>query len=440
MGMVRELLAPLVLTGKLWWRFWPQLMLLVLIGIVLNDQLLWASVQAGYANRLLGLSTLTLVVLTKLIVTVTMFLVMRPALPGLAAAHAAALGNGATAATDRRIRFPRLSSLAAALTITLLPFFAYYAGWGLLSNTVREYSMLYLHLAAFGGSGNPLDVATSSVVIISVLVTWLLRRLFKTMHKRTGAPVWRILIIVCETNWAFIGLYVLSQWKDEAWTWVESTPLWDVLRRLWEAIIPSARAAYAAMVPVEQAPPAASDILTSLFYYAILPVVWLMMAAVIYGHDIAADPGWMRHRRLERVGSRYSALPRALRDFIDHFISGYRSRYLPIANSVRLTLGSGLLLILLLIVAWRAIGWAAIWARLWISHLIGPHDVDLWVVINQVPALLFGSVVAGTQPGLLPETLRFCLVAAVLETAFALSQTKEPEVARGEAETPAAAS
>ncbi|TSD90680.1 hypothetical protein FFK22_000305 [Mycobacterium sp. KBS0706] len=434
--MYRELLAPLVLTGKLWWRFWPQLTLLVLIGILLNDQLLWASVQAGYADRLLGLSTLTLVVLTKLIVTVTMFLVMRPALPALAAAHAAALGNGATAA-DRRIRFPRLSSLAAALTITLLPFFAYYAGWGLLSNTVREYSMLYLHLAAFGGSGNPLDVATSSVVIISVLVTWLLRRLFKTMHKRTGAPVWRILIIVCETNWAFIGLYVLSQWKDEAWAWVESTPVWDALRRLWEAIIPSARAAYAAMAPVEQAPPAASDVLTSLFYYAILPVVWLMMAAVIYGHDIAADPGWMRHRRLERVGSRYSALPRALRDFIDHFVSGYRSRYLPIANSVRLTLGSGLLLILMLIVAWRAIGWAAIWARLGISHLIGPHDVDLWVVINQVPALLFGSVVAGTQPGLLPETLRFCLVAAVLETAFALSQTKEPPAAQAEVEAPA---
>ena len=422
--MHRELLAPLALTGKLWWRFWPQLMLLVLVGIVINDQLLWVSVQAGYANRLLGLSVLTLVVLTKLIVTVTMLLVMRPALPALAAAHAAALGHEATGGNGRPARFPRLSSLAAALTITLLPFFAYYAAWGLLANTVREYSMLYLHLAAFGGSGNPLDVATSSVVIVSVVATWLLRRLFKAMHKRTGAPVWRILVIVCETNWAFIGLYVLSQWKDEAWAWAESTPVWDALRRLWEAIVPSARAAYAAMVPVEQAPPSASDILTGLFYYAILPVVWLMMAAVVYGHDIAADPGWMRYRRLERIGSRYGALPRVLRDFIDHFVSGYRSRYLPIANSVRLTLGSGLLLILMLIVAWRAIGWVAVWARYGISHLIGPHDADLWVVINQVPALLFGSV-AGTQPGLLPETLRFCLIAAVLETAFALSQSRE---------------
>jgi hypothetical protein len=423
--MRRELLAPLVLTGRLWGRFWPQLTLLVLIGIVLNDQLLGLAVQAGLTSRLLGLTTLTLVVLVKLVITVTMFLVMRPALPALAAAHAAALGSAGAGPADGR-RFPRLSSLAAVLTITLLPFFAYYAAWGLLANTVREYSMEYLHRAAFGGSGNPLDITGSYLVVLSVVVTWALRRLFKAMKERTGAPVWRILIIVCETNWAFIGLYVLSQWKNEAWAWAEGTPVWEALRRLWEAIVPVAQAAQAAMVPVEQAPPAASDIVTSLFYYAILPVAWLMMAAVIYGHDIAADPGWMRHRRLERIGSRYSSLPRALRDFIDHFIRGYRNRYLPIANSVRLTLGSSVMLILLLIVAWRAVGWGAIWARYGISHLIGPHDVDLWLVINQVPSLLFGSVVAATQPGILPEALRYCLVAAVLETAFALSRNEAP--------------
>lgn len=437
--MRRNLLEPLVLTGKLWWRFWPQLTLLVLIGIVLNDQLLWLSVQAGYVSRLLGLSTLTLVVLVKLIITVTMFLAMRPALPALAAAHAAALAGGVAGhgSPARPIRFPKLTSVSAAVTITLLPFFAYYAAWGLLSNTTREYSLTYLQYAALEGSGNPLDVATSWVVVVLVVVTWALRRLFKMMKDRTGAPIWRILMIVCETNWAFIGLYVLSQWKDEAWAWAEGTPLWDVLRRLWEAIVPTAQAAYAAMVPVEQAPPTAGDILSGLFIYAVLPVAWLMMAAVVYGHDIAADPGWMKARRLERIGTRYSALPRALRDFIDYFVKGYRSRYLPIANSVRLTLGSSLTLILLLIVAWRGIGWASIWARYGISQLIGAHEVDLWLVINQVPALLFGTIIANTQPGILPEALRFCLVAAVLETAFSLAQKPAVEASAPEEEASA---
>jgi len=423
--MQRELLAPLVLTGKLWWRFWPQLTLLVLIGIVINDQLLWLSVQAGLTDRLLGLSTLTLVVLAKLIITVMLFLVMRPALPALAAAHGAALG-GAEAGDGRPTRFPRLASLAGVLTITLLPFFAYYAAWGLLSNTVREYSLTYLANAAFGGSGNPLDVAGSWLVVVSVVATWGLRRIFKAMKDRTGAPIWRILIIVCETNWAFIGLFVLSQWKDEAWAWAESTALWDMLRRLWEAIVPTAQAAYAAMVPVEQAPPEAASVLSDLFYYAVLPVVWLMMAAVICGHDIAADSGWMRHRRLERIGSRYGALPRALRDFIDHFIRGTRNRYLPIANSVRLTLGSGLVLILFLIVAWRVIGWGAMWLWLGAAHLIGPHDINAWGMIADPLSLAFGSIVAGTQPGLLIEPLRYCLVAAVLETAFAMAQRPAP--------------
>lgn len=448
--MHRELLAPLVLTGKLWWRFWPQLTLLVLIGILLNDQLLLLSAHIGFVDRSLGFAALTLVVLTKLVVTVLGFMLMRPALPAVAAAQALSAGTAVPitgpddAAADATgvpqaptapvppttpTRRQRLTGFATTLTIALVPFFAYYAAWGLLADTVREYSILGLDLAPFGGDGNLLDAIGARWLVVSVVVTWILRRLFKALRDRTGAPVWKLLIVLCETNWVFIGLFVLSQWKDEAIAWVASGTAWEWLNRIWQAVLTPISTAFAAAEPVEWAPPDATTVATGLFFYALLPLIWLVLAALIYGHDLAGEPGWMRHRRLERIGSRYAALPKFIRDFIGHFIGGYRSRYLPVANSIRLVLHADLALLLVFVVGWRVIGWGADWLWMGATHVIGPHPLGLWQLFVDGLSLLLGDLSA-TTPGILVEPLRICLVAAVLEIAFARSQAPaEPEAA-----------
>ncbi|OWJ62031.1 hypothetical protein [Inquilinus limosus] len=446
-----ELLAPLVLTGKLWWRFWPQLTLLVLIGILLNDQLLLLSAKIGFVDRSLGFAALTLVVLTKLVVTVLGFMLMRSALPAIAAARAlstgaavpitgpedaAAGGSPATppapvtpAAITRR---QRLTGFATTLTIALVPFFAYYAAWGFLNDTIREYSMLGLSLDPFGEGGSLLDAIGARWLAVSVVATWLLRRLFKMLRDRTDAPIWKLLIVLCETNWVFIGLFVLSQWKDETLAWVASGAAWTWLNGIWQAVLTPISTAFAASEPIEQVPPDAGTVALGLFFYALLPLIWLVMAALIYGHDLGGDPDWMRHRRLERISSRYAALPKFVRDFIGHFANGYRSRYLPIANSIRLTMGADLGLLLTLIVGWRGIGWAADWAWIGATHLIGPHPLPLWRVLGDGLSLLLGSP-SGTTPGILVEPLRLCLVAAVLETAFARSQAPAEPEAKAEA-------
>ncbi|MGK9232954.1 hypothetical protein KXS07_14980 [Inquilinus limosus] len=434
--MYRELLAPLVLTGKLWWRFWPQLTLLALIGILLNDQLLLLSVRIGFADHSLGFAALALVVLMKLVVTITGFLIMRPALPAVAAAQALAAGTavpvtgpdpeppgdaGSASRPAAPTRRERLTSFATTLTIALVPFFAYYTASGFLWETIREYSMLSLTLAPFGESGNLLDAIGARWLVVSVVATWILRRLFKSLRDRTGAPIWRLLIVLCETNWIFIGLFVLSQWKDEAFAWVASGAAWDWLQRIWQAVLNPVSTAFAATEPVEWALPDAMTVATGLFLYVLLPLTWLALAALIYGHDLGSDPGWMRHQRLQRIGNRYAALPKFVRDFIGHFIQGYRSRYLPIANSIRLTLHADLALLLIFVIGWRGIGWAADWLWIGATHLIGPHPLDLWQVLADGLALLLGSP-SGTTPGILVEPLRVCLIAAVLETAFARAQ------------------
>jgi hypothetical protein len=122
-------------------------------------------------------------------------------------------------------------------------------------------------------------------------------------------------------------------------------------------------------------------------------------------------------------------VPKFFRDFVEHFISGYRSRYLPIANGVRLTASSSLLLLVTLIIGYRLIDWGAAWAWLGATQLIGAHDIDAWQVIAQGLSLLFGSPFQDSSSGVLVEPLRICFLAAVLETAFALSRRREADAA-----------
>jgi len=429
--MLSIAVRPLALTLKLWWRFWPQLVAIVLLGVVLGDLFMQVAARVALLNHMAGLALLTLVALTQLIVTVAMFQTMLPGLPAVRAAQQAAQGETETGPRSGGARLARMVSVA------LLPFFAYYAAWGFLGDTVRQYSRVTLDMAPFGGgAGNVLDVLDSRWLIVSVVISWLIRRFATAMRKRGGSrSFWQIVVVICETNWIFIGLYVISRWKDGVIGWIMSRNIFSVLQAAADGIAnPVASALAAPMVPVEVTSIDSTTRLVNLFFYMLLPVIWLVLAALIYGYDVRDDKELMRmHRRVERLGERYRAIPKFLRDFAEHFISGYRSRYLPLANGVRITLSSGVVLIVTLIVGYRLIDWLAAWAWLGMTRLIGPHELDTWQVLSEGVSLLFGSAFQDSSTGILVEPLRISFLAAILETAFALPkrQTGEGTVPTG---------
>ena len=422
--MLADITRPVGLTFSLLGRFWPQLTALVLIGVVAGDLLLQLAARVGLQNHLAGLGLLTAVALAQLVVTVAMFQVLRPGLPAVQAALNRAESNGAAAPSGS-------ARLARMITIALLPFFAYYAAWGFLGDTVRQYSRLALELAPFGESGNVLDALDSRWLLVSVAVAWVVRFFAKRMQARSAASIWPIVVVICETNWIFVGLYVISRWKDDALAWLMSRSFWSFLQALADGVVaPVSTAVAKPMVPVEITSITPATTAIDLFFYMLLPLVWLVMTALVFGYDVRDDAELMRiHARVERFGERYRAVPKFFRDFVEHFISGYRSRYLPIANGVRLTASSSLLLLVTLIVGYRLIDWGAAWAWLGATQLIGAHDIDAWQVIAQGLSLLFGSPFQDSSSGVLVEPLRICFLAAVLETAFALSRRREADAA-----------
>jgi len=419
--MFADIIRPISLSFSLLRRFWPQLVALVLAGVLAGDLLLQLAAKVALATHFAGLAMLTLVALAQLVVTVAMFHVLRPGLPHLSAAQ-----RGADKAAEEQATADRRGSrLVRMITIALLPFFAYYAAWGFLGDIVRQYSRETLDQADFGQSANVLDVLDSRWLLISVAVSWLIRRLAKFMQTRTKtASFWQIVVVICETNWIFVGLYVISRWKDTALQWLMSRSFWSVLQATADGLASPVPVATAApMVPVELTSIAPSTVAINLFFYMLLPLIWLVMAALIYGYDVRDDAALMRvHNRVERFGKRYAGLPKFLRDFVEHFIAGYRSRYLPIANGVRLTVSSSLLLLCTLIIGYRLIDWGAAWLWLGATRLIGPHELDVWQIFSHGVTLLFGSPFQDSSTGVLIEPIRICFLAAVLETAFSLSK------------------
>ena len=106
---------------------------------------------------------LSLVVLAKLLVVVLMFSVLRPAMPALAALRRQSTGAGPSVA-----RPAAGEHMLAVTAAAILPFFAYYAAWGFLGDTVREYSRLALERVQFGEKLNIFDLVHSRGLAVSI--------------------------------------------------------------------------------------------------------------------------------------------------------------------------------------------------------------------------------------------------------------------------------
>lgn len=409
MTLVQDVLGPLALAGRLLLRYWPQLLLLGAVGYLLHDLLLDAAVRAGMQNALAGMVILSLVVLAKLAVIVMMFAVLRPALLGLSSLELATTETPAAPSSAER----RDSHILAVTAAAILPFFVYYAAWGFLGDTVREYSRLALARVPFGESAHFLDLLQARWLVASIIVCWLIRWFAKHMNKRARVPYWRFLIVACDASWVFIGLYGIGVYKDQ------------LIERLGAgafagSLLISQALAAEAFTPAEFQEPGFWTQLQSLFFFALLPMVWLVMAAIINGYEVAGAGG-----KTEVQGAGKPATWRKwLSDFASHFFDGYRSRYAPVWKCVRLTLAAGPATLLTLVIAYQLVAWVGAWSWIGLTRWIGAQDLTTWQLIAEPITLLIGSP-SDLDGGIVLDAIRICLLAAVLDYAIR-APTRQP--------------
>ncbi|WP_019171687.1 hypothetical protein [Pseudaminobacter salicylatoxidans] len=405
MAMLRDIGGLLSLTVSLLARFWPQLLLVGAVGYIARDLLLDAAVATGLKFPLGGMVVLSLVVLVKLLTVVTMFAVLRPGLPALAALRQDAGPRGAPSPRNRGA--DRMLMVTAA---AILPFFAYYAAWGFLGDTVREYSRLALDRVALGEKLQIFDLVRSRSLIAAILFCWFVRWLARRANLRFQSPWLRLVIVAVDASWIFIGLYALDKWKNDFIGWIGAGSL---LENMEAGAVWLSMKAYAAegFVPVEFRQPGLAEQAQNLFFYALLPMVWLVMAAIIYGYDLSAKPA-----TTPPVPSRATTWRKWLHDFAAHFLGGYRTRYRPVWTCLRLVAGAGLATLLSFIVLYRATTWLSAWIWYGTLHNLGPYDLETWQRIGDVLSVLVGSPVE-LDGGIVFNAIRIALLAAVLEYA-----------------------
>ena len=420
----------LTLSLRLFLGFGAVLSALWAAGALGTQLLLLLAVEIGMLSRLLGLFALAPVILLQLLVFVAMFVILRRGMAGRegqrtdgppppASAHTADASDPAPAPPE---------ALAGLLLIALVPFYGYYAGWGLLGDTLRSYTQVfYTTQMARTDFTRPepvptaLEIGQTGWVILAVALIWAVRRAAKAIHARTGAGIWPLVVVACEATWALLGLYVLTGWKTALAGWLATLPAPGEMLG-W--VVPAAGAA-AAMgagigdgqaIPVDWPQPQALwPWLVGLFWYAMLPLVWFNLGAIVYGHDL--------HRidsRTRRVAGgaldRWRALPRPVTDFIGHFWAGLVKRWHAVINGVLLAASAGVALTVSVLVLWRLVAWAGNWAWIGLARLIGPQDLTTWQVLSVPLNGLFNA--PGASPGgLLVAPLQFCILAAGLELA-----------------------
>lgn len=391
---------PLLKALRLYARHWAALILIAAIGSIATDLLMYAAIDLGLRNALLGMITLSLVVLAKLVVIVLTLQAIKPDLPNISRLSGC-WDNEATAQSKPASSF----SLVA---ITLLPFFAYYAAWGFLSDTVREYSRGALDKVPFGEKANFLELMQTKWLIGSIVLCWLLRLGVKRINAARPAPIWPYVIVACDATWIFIGLYGISVWQGEFMRWLTSGAAFqssnDAAPNLF-AIGPAHAAE--GFVPKEMQPPGLFAILQSLFFYALLPLVWFVMVAIIFGYDMTRTPP-------KAKGGGHPQWRNWLGDFVKHFIGGLINRYRPVLRSISLALGAGIPALCALVVGYRLIDYAGAWVWMGFVALAGERPLLEWEFLAVPVNLLFGSL-SDQNGGILLNPLRLCLLAAAFD-------------------------
>lgn len=391
------------LAARLLWRHWPALLFWFFAMSVARELLMSAAIWLAGHSLLLAYAALAALVATQLLATIAMFLALRPSL-SLPAQHGAL--------PDASRSRPWVNSMAVAL----LPFFAYYATWGLLDGMKNEFRIAYIQNWTFVRDTREInDILSLKGLWIALLLAWVVRSLCHQRLRKTGNALWSLPATVCEAYWVFVGVAVIAKLIGIGKDWWHARAVYVAVAQWWEnpfALFQLLPAIKRVLVP-------AWEFVTSAAGGMLLPLIWLAITAIVYGLDLrkrqridAADDA------LGKVGTRYQKMPFMVRHLAGKASAGWTSKGVPVVNSLRLVLRAGLPALLTLCVCWQLLAFIDTWAFRLVTLLVGPQEPAWWQVIAQPIMVMFQSPLA-MRPSLFTEVARVVLLAATFGCAMA---------------------
>jgi hypothetical protein len=421
---VRYLLRPVALCL----RYWPQLAACYLLGVLGRRGAIELAAWAGYDNDLWASLIMPFAGLARLGSYVAMFLVLRRAIPVLAALPT---------------RSPRQIDVFSTI---IVPFFAIYLAWQMFREDwlAFEARALDYRVGAAMASEAPTELHPESlpvgvstwVVIVAALVSryalsWLKDRL----------PGWMLAFrVYLDALWVFL---VLSFSVNQGVTLLVNPSGWIAERRIVVWFNSTREELFSHFQPLETAWDTVMWAVRTVFGGAAVPLLWLAVAGIVYG--VSATAGWrataqrVAGRRAtslidrgtpthKRLHSRWTRVPSQLREKVGEYLMSQLGKFKPITDSARVLLQAGLMALSLYVLAYIGLAWLDMAGSFYraqmgpgylfrgMAWLLGPHPWAFWRGVADTMALVSHLIV---------EPLRICVIAATL--AYCLERPTPPE-------------
>lgn len=410
------------LSARLLLAHWPALMAWYLAGVLANYVIVQVAGWVGAYTALGGLMIMPLAILARLVGFVAMMLVLRDGMT-----HLAALAPAPATPAERRRRF--LDALLAGV----LPFFAFYAAWGLLREDMAAYTARALEIqtenrfasiltgAVIDTSGTVDTLQWEPLTIALIVVAFAGRWAWQRYRAKLPRAV-ALVAVYLETVWVFLTVYLISDLFGAVSAWVQTRQAmqWVADARAWVGEF---------FVPVAWIWDGVIWLLGEAGGIILLPVAWLTIAGVVYGQAIAAARPEVPLGRAAVLRDRYRRIPQRVRRRLGDLGGQLVARFRPIGGALVLMWRAGPVLIAGYVLVYAVVVALEGLLQVVTTRLIGPHDfAGFWTV---VAAFVFVPV------ALIVEPIRIALVGAAYDRVLARLSPAETVAVVAEAEAAA---
>lgn len=338
----------------------------------------------GAYTTLGGLLLLPLAVAARLVSYVAMYLTVRPA---LATAAPAEVG---------------VRAFAGAVLASILPFFAFYASWGMLQADLYEFVNIASAIALpdsgydatqLGDRGGIIAVGVLPVAVL--LVALAARLVLGALRERL--PSWTLaLATYTEMLWTFMLFTLVLQWWRQVQEWLSARAGMRWLQDFGDWVA-------ATTAPVAMMWEGGVWLFGIAAAALLVPVAWLTVAGVIYGTAFSVAPAPFQ-RRLAALRGPTSVLARTLVQRLEDLWA-----------AVALSWRAGPVLFGSIVLAYALWSGAERLASRGLLQAVGGHETGFWEAF--LPLLLVAV-------GVIAEPLRVALVATAYDAVVARSETR----------------
>ncbi|KAB8188744.1 hypothetical protein FH608_042430 [Nonomuraea phyllanthi] len=360
--------------------------------------LLYGATEIAYGDfrqvRLVAVMTLlTFIVMSAMTVTTGMLYALRDALWEMRAR--------ADDGLDQERFFRVLDRVAPAFAVL-------YLAWGFQTEDMRDvYQMDMFHHfydqtdASFFGEDS--DVGRSlvdldwRVSLGAMVVTFGLKWLFARFVEKGKGKLYGFLAAFSEFAFVFYGLNATLAFADARKEWMEHRSVVAGSEEIWTEAQKS--------VPIwKTVTDVFGDVWPLILDAVAVPLAWLTVAMLVFGAYSDETRHLVRGTRLERGVERLEGSHDLTQKSFDQLTSGFKDRWLPLANSLRMIFKSGAALFGMMCLCYVSLSVAGQYAERALLTLMGTRDEWSGAIMEPPVAFLAEMIVTVLTMALLAAT------------------------------------